>query len=214
MGGWCLLVLMLQAACATGVPGGMLRVETGGERQVPLEAAQQRVKLMPRSDFAPVRITQAEVKEALVRVVLQQRLKVGVREESSGGGRVRWVAWAPGEERGRSVEGGYARGCEARGRPGDCLFLMGADKQLGARGRFMLGVSLALAPALEAAGGELRQVSAQAMTSLLLGLSLYLVMLMAPEPVSKGLALGMTLWLWGYLGAELWGLIVATRVLW
>ncbi|MCY1076804.1 AHH domain-containing protein [Archangium sp. miwbw1] len=52
------------------------------------------------------------------------------------------------------------------------------------------------------------------MTALLAGLSLYLVALMAPEPISKSLALAMTLFLWGYLGHELWGLISATKQLW
>jgi hypothetical protein len=37
---------------------------------------------------------------------------------------------------------------------------------------------------------------------------------MAPEPISKSLAIAMTLFLWGYLGTELWGLISATSRLW
>ncbi|HZI04147.1 MAG TPA: AHH domain-containing protein, partial [Archangium sp.] len=72
----------------------------------------------------------------------------------------------------------------------------------------------ALTPALEAATGVLRDYSAHAMTALLTGLSLYLVVLMAPEPISKSLALAMTLFLWGYLGLELWELISATNDLW
>jgi len=52
------------------------------------------------------------------------------------------------------------------------------------------------------------------MTTLLTGLSIYLLALLAPEPMSKSLAIGMTLFLWGYLGKELWGLISATEELW
>lgn len=43
---------------------------------------------------------------------------------------------------------------------------------------------------------------------------LYLALWLLPEPISKGLALAMTLFLWGYLGHEFWGLISATRDLW
>jgi hypothetical protein len=65
-----------------------------------------------------------------------------------------------------------------------------------------------------AATGVLQDYSQHAMTALLLGLSLYLVVLMAPEPISKGLAIAMTVALWSYLGRELWGLISATEELW
>jgi hypothetical protein len=88
------------------------------------------------------------------------------------------------------------------------------DATLGHHDRFALALGLALTPAMEASTGVLRDFSAHAMTALLTGLSLYLVALMAPEPVSKGLALAMTLFLWSYLGHELWGLISATRQLW
>ncbi|HYO66306.1 MAG TPA: AHH domain-containing protein [Archangium sp.] len=116
-----------------------------------------------------------------------------------------------------SIEGGYARLCERRGSPGDCFWLLGDgpdDTTLSHHDRFALALGLALTPAVEAATGVLRDFSTQAMTALLTGLSLYLVVLMAPEPMSKGLALAMTLFLWSYLGHELWGLISATRQLW
>jgi hypothetical protein len=85
---------------------------------------------------------------------------------------------------------------------------------LGHRDRFALALGLALSPAVEAATGVLQDASAHAMTALLTGLSLYLVVLMAPEPISKGLALAMTVFLWAYLGHEFWGLISATKRLW
>ena len=112
---------------------------------------------------------------------------------------------------------GATRLCERRGAPGDCFWLLGDgpdDTTLSHRDRFALALSLALTPAVEAATGVLQDFSASAMTALLSGLSLYLLVLMAPEPMSKSLAIAMTLFLWGYLGKELWGLISATHQLW
>jgi len=115
------------------------------------------------------------------------------------------------------VSKGATRLCERRGAPGDCFWLLGDgpdDTTLSHRDRFALALSLALTPAVEAATGVLQDFSASAMTALLSGLSLYLLVLMAPEPMSKSLAIAMTLFLWGYLGKELWGLISATHQLW
>ncbi|XWX18236.1 AHH domain-containing protein [Melittangium boletus] len=131
----------------------------------------------------------------------------------------RWVraSWPPNGAGDFSVEGGYARLCERRGAPGDCFWLLGDgphDTTLSHPDRFALALGLALTPALEAATGVLRDSSAHALTMLLTGLSLYLLVLMAPEPISKGLALTMTLFLWGYLGGELWDVLSATKELW
>lgn len=52
------------------------------------------------------------------------------------------------------------------------------------------------------------------MTTLLMGLSLYLASIVVPEPLSKGVAVAMTLFLWGYLGHEFWGMLLATKQLW
>jgi hypothetical protein len=74
---------------------------------------------------------------------------------------------------------------------------------------------LSLGPAMEGAAGVLGEFSEQALPAVCLGLSLYLVMLVFPDPlISKGLGAAMTLLLWSYLGTELWGLITATKRLW
>jgi hypothetical protein len=183
----------------------------------PPPTPRQYVTLTPSSDFAPVQVSDLEFREAFTQLVLEVPLRVATRPSRPLAGRLVLASWPPGDVGDSSVEGGYARLCERRGSPGDCFWLMGDgphDTTLGHSDRFALALSLALTPAVEAATGVLQDFSASAMTTLLTGLSIYLLALLAPEPMSKSLAIGMTLFLWGYLGKELWGLISATEELW
>jgi hypothetical protein len=218
LGGWFLLVLFL-SACATGVPpGGRLMGSNYRSRSLtPPPAPKEDVTLTPSSDFAPVQVSDTQLRDAFTQFVLEVPLRVATRPARPLAGRLVRASWPSGGAADSSVEGGYARLCERRGSPGDCFWLLGDgphDTTLGPRDRFALALGLSLTPALEAATGVLQDFSAHAMTALLSGLSLYLLVLMAPEPVSKGLALAMTLFLWGYLGHELWELISATKDLW
>ncbi|QRN93001.1 AHH domain-containing protein [Archangium violaceum] len=218
LGGWFLLVLILQSACVTGTPHGSLLVGHRYNGLTPPPAPREYVTLTPSSDFAPVQVSDTEFREAFTQFILEVPLRVvATRPARPLAGRLVLASWPPGGAGDSSVEGGYARLCERRGSPGDCFWLLGDgpdDTTLSHRDRFALALSLALTPAVEAATGVLRDFSATAMTTLLTGLSIYLLVLMAPEPMSKGLAIAMTLFLWGYLGKELWGLISATEQLW
>ncbi|KFA86779.1 hypothetical protein Q664_52225 [Archangium violaceum Cb vi76] len=183
----------------------------------PPPAPTEHVTLTPSNDFAPVQVSDTRFREAFTQLVLEVPLRVTTRPaQPLASGLV--LASCPSDGAGdASVEGGYLRLCERRGSPGDCFRLLGDgphDTTLSHHDRFLLALGLALTPAVEAATGVLRDFSAQAMTALLTGLSLYLVALIAPEPISKSLALAMTLFLWGYLGMELWDLISATKDLW
>ncbi len=216
-GGWFLLVLFLQSACTTGVSRGVLTAGYGDKSPVPPQVPRVFVTLSPSSDFAPVQVSDTEFREAFTQLVLEAPLRIATRPAEPLAGRLVLSSWPPGRSVDSSVEAGYARLCERRGSPGDCFWLLGDgphDTTLGHQDRFALALSLALAPAVEAATGVLQDFSASAMTTLLTGLSLYLVVLMAPEPISKSLAIAMTLFLWGYLGKELWGLVSATEQLW
>jgi hypothetical protein len=217
LGGWFLLVLFLQAACATSVPRGGMLVSYRHHSLTPPPAPRQSVTLTPSSDFGPVQVSDTEFREAFTQLVLEVPLRVAPRPTRPLAGRLVLASWPSSGAADSSVEGGYARLCERRNSPGDCFWLMGDgpdDTTLSHQDRFALALSLALTPAVEAATGVLQDFSQHAMTALLTGLSLYLVVLMAPEPISKGLAIAMTLFLWGYLGHELWGLISATKDLW
>jgi len=194
-----------------------MRVGHPSGSRTPSPAPRESVTLTPASDFAPVQVSDAEFREAFTQLVLQVPLRVAPRPTRPLAGRLVLASWPSGGAGDSSVEGGYALLCERRGAPGDCFWLLGDgpdDTTLSHRDRFALALSLALTPAVEAATGVLQDFSASAMTTLFSGLSLYLLVLMAPEPMSKSLAIAMTLFLWGYLGKELWGLISATEQLW
>ncbi|HYO73427.1 MAG TPA: AHH domain-containing protein [Archangium sp.] len=216
VGAWALLILF-QFACATGTPRGGFLVGYRHNLLTPPPTPKEYVTLTPSTDFASVQVSDMQLREAFTQFVLESPLRVAARPSLPLAGRLVLASWSAEGARDSSVEGGYARLCEQRGSPGDCFWLLGDgphDTRLSHPDKFMLALSLALTPALEAATGVLRDSSAHAMTALLTGLSLYLVVLMAPEPISKGLALAMTLFLWGYLGVELWELISATKDLW
>lgn len=214
---WLLLALFLQSACATGTPQGGFLVGYRYSPLTPPSAPREDVTLTPSSGFASVQVSDAEFREAFTQLVLEVPLGVVTRPIRPLASHLLLASWPPSGAGDSSIEGGYARLCERRGSPGDCFWLLGDgphDTTLSHRDRFALALSLALTPAMEAATGVLQDFSEHAMTTLLSGLSLYLVVLMAPEPISKGLALAMTLFLWGYLGHEFWGLISATKQLW
>ncbi|WP_239576863.1 AHH domain-containing protein [Archangium primigenium] len=190
-----LLLLFLQAACVTGSSRG----------------------LTSRRDHSPVQVSDLEFRHAFTRLLLDVPLRITDASPRPGVVRLRRAIWPSNAVGDASVEAGYARWCARRGSPGDCFLLLGEgpyDATLGQRDRFILALGLAFTPSVEAAMGVLRDFSREAMTVMVTGLSLYLVVLLAPEPLSKGLATAMTLFLWGYLGHELWGLISATTQLW
>lgn len=170
------------------------------------------------SDFASVEMPEAEFREAFTQFLLEVPLPVASRPSKPQGGELVLASWQTKDARGTDVEWGYARLCERRGTPGDCHSLMGDgphDTTLSDLDRFALGIILAIGPAMESASGVLEEFSAHAMTAVCTGLSLYLMMLLFPDPtITKGIGAAMTLFLWGYLGAELWGLISATERLW
>jgi hypothetical protein len=214
------LIALVFSGCATGVaPGGRMRGSGVRYRSLaPAPAPGELVTVTTRSDFAPVEVSEAEFREAFTRLVLEVPLRVEARPSRPRGGGLVRTAWRQGDTRWGDVERGYARECERRGTPGDCRSLLGEgpqDTTLSEGDRFTLGLMLSLGPAMEGAAGVLGEFSEQAVTAVCTGLSLYLFMLVFPDPViTKGVGVAMTLFLWGYLGVELWGLIAATKQLW
>ena len=110
----------------------------------------------------------------------------------------------------------YGRLCERGGTPGDCLALFEDGPGLDGEDKRDLALALSVNTALEALDAEVRATFSATQLSTMVSLTLagYLALLVAPEPVSKGVAAALTLLMWGYLGWELLDLVRAYFQLW
>ncbi|WP_375770878.1 hypothetical protein NR798_08255 [Archangium gephyra] len=211
---WCprLGVLALAASvllvgCATAAPP-VSQAAVGGEERV--------FATLP-TDFAPVQVGDAEFSAAMAGLVLEMPLRVAPapvpmrpgRRYALASGALGRQACQP--ELARS----YGRFCERRGTPGDCLSLFEDGSCLQDDDRRRIALALAVEPALEGVSAEVRAMldptRVAAMASLTI--SAYMALLVAPEPLSKGVATAFTVLLWSYLGTEMWGLIEGWLVL-
>ena len=79
-----------------------------------------------------------------------------------------------------------------------------------------IALALSVSTALEARDAELRTLfsTAQLWSTLSLTLTGYMALLVAPEPISKGVAAALTVLMWGYLGWEFFDLLRAYFQLW
>ena len=104
----------------------------------------------------------------------------------------------------------YGRWCERKRRLGDCLSLLKGGPSLDADGRYTLAFAIAVDSVWEEtrlALGEMVEEQAVVAT-LYSAAAMYLMLWAVPEPVSKGLAAGLTVGLMAYLGVDtVWGLM-------
>jgi hypothetical protein len=105
----------------------------------------------------------------------------------------------------------YGRLCEQRGTPGDCFTLFDDGPSLQDDDKRSLAMALAVGPALEGVDAEVRALldPTQVLATVSITLSAYMALLVAPEPVTKGVAATFAVLLWGYLGFEFFELIRA-----
>jgi hypothetical protein len=99
----------------------------------------------------------------------------------------------------------YRRWCErVKGRPGDCLCLLEDGTILGSDAKYSLALALAMGSVLEGMNEAFKgMVSDRAVISTTLSMvTMYLMFLILPEPVSKGAAAAMTVAMIGYVGID------------
>ncbi|WP_204485800.1 AHH domain-containing protein [Archangium primigenium] len=110
----------------------------------------------------------------------------------------------------------YGLHCERSGTPGDCLGLFEDGPGLDGGDKRDLALALSVGTALESLDAEVRATFSATRLSLVVGITLagYLALLVAPEPISKGVASALALLMWGYLGWEFLDLIQAYLQLW
>jgi hypothetical protein len=163
------------------------------------------------TDFAPVRIGDAEFRTALVGLVLDMPLRVASSAPVRRGGLAPGSGGSGGEAWQSELARSYERSCEQRRTPGDCLTLFDDGPYLQDDDKRRIALALAVGPALEGVDAELRAMldPTRVLATVSITLTGYMALLLAPEPVSKGVAAAFTVLLWGYLGFEFFDLVRA-----
>jgi hypothetical protein len=164
------------------------------------------------TDFEPVRVGDAELEAALVTLVLEMPLRVARSAPMRpGGGLAPGSGGSGGETWHSDLTPSYGRMCERRGAPGDCLTLLDDGPLLQADDKRAIAMALAVGPALEGVNAEVRAMldPTRVLATLSIAITGYMALLLAPEPVSKGVAAAFSVLLWGYLGWEFFDLIRA-----
>ncbi|QRK06784.1 hypothetical protein JQX13_43090 [Archangium violaceum] len=227
MGTLALVALVLLGACVTGTPSDGRQMAYLDQRPTPRQPSEMRGQAnevrgeegnsalifarLP-TDFAPVRIGDAEFKAALVKQVLDMPLRVASSAPvQRGGGLAPGSGGAGGDAWQTELARAYERHCGQRRTPGDCLTLFDDGPYLQDDDKRSIAMALAVGPALEGVDAELRATldPTRVLATVSISLTAYMALLVAPEPVSKGVAAAFTVLLWGYLGFEFFDLIRA-----
>jgi hypothetical protein len=200
-GALALAVLVLLSACATRVPSSPPRSEP------------EHVFTPLPTDFAPVQLDEAEFQLALAGLLLEEPLRLASSGRPLYASRTLALAspGLTGEAWRSELARSYGRFCEHRGTPGDCLTLFEDGPHLRADDKRALALALAVGPALEGLDAEVRDMLSptRILATVSVCIGAWLALLVAPEPLSKGVAAAATVLLWGYLGWEFFELIDA-----
>ena len=192
------VLLMLAAGCAT-------------TRTVNLDIGQGVPIVYTPVESDPVEIDEDEFKQAVARLVLDLRLNVGL-EEPDHGDRFSLLASRDGVvdgALGRTVPSSYERICHQQGDPSGCLSLLAGGFTLGPMERRMMALFFAFDTVWDGVEDAVRDLAnpaaLRAMVVSIIGSAL--VMLVAPEPVTKLIAIALTASLIAYLGTgPVWNL--------
>jgi hypothetical protein len=167
------------------------------------------------TDFAPVRVSDAEFSAAMTTLWLNMPLRLAASRPPVYVGRRLALASAPlsGKAWQSELAQSYGRHCERCGTPGDCLTLFEDGPGFQDDDKRSLALALAVGPALEGVNAEVRAMldPARMLAMVSIGITVYMALLLAPvpEPVTKGAALVFSAALWGYLGYEFFDLLRA-----
>jgi hypothetical protein len=225
VGALALAALMLATACATGAPMGAAgyRYRPSDQYDSPEAGALETeadngdqgeaVFTQLPTDFAPVQVSDSEFTAALTTFWLDVPLRVATSLPPLYVGRRLALASVPlsGEAWQSDLAQSYGRYCERCGTPGDCLTLFDDGPHLQVNDKRSIALALAVGPALEGVGAELRAMlnPTRVLATLSFTITAYMALLLAPEPVTKGAALVFSAAMWAYLGWEFFNLLRA-----
>ncbi len=216
-----LVVLVLQAACATGrtLGGPVIGMQSPSLMPLPSSETRARWKEEPTAreaervvvalpvDFRPVEVTEEQFTSALAELVLTMPLRVARAPAplSSRHALVLATGQLPSHEWQVELTQDYGGFCARRGTHGDCLELFDNGPHWEDKDKSRIAVALAVGPALEALDEELRGILSpdQLWKTVSISISAYIALLFIPEPTTKALAGAFGLLLWAYLGWEL-----------
>lgn len=159
----------------------------------------------------PIEIGQDEFSRAVAQLVLDMRLDVAFREVEEDGRRS-LLASSGGlvdGARGRSVPSAYEHICQRQDEPHSCLSMLAGGFSLGPSERRVLALYFALDTVWVGVEDAIRDMvnpaALRAMVTTIIGTAL--VMLVAPEPITKVIAIALTASLIAYLGTgPVWNL--------
>ncbi|MBZ4419446.1 AHH domain-containing protein [Myxococcus sp. RHSTA-1-4] len=184
-------LLMLATGCAT-------------TRVVNLDTGQGAPIVYTPIESDPVEISEEEFKNAVTQLVLDMELNVALNEFERGDSRS-LLASAGGivdGAQGRTVSPSYERICQRQSDPSSCLSLLAGGFTLGPMERRMMALYFALDTVWEGVEEAIKDLTnpaaLRAMITTMIGTAL--VMLVAPEPVTKLIAIALTASLIAYLG--------------
>ena len=191
-------LLVLAAGCAT-------------TRVVKLNTGQGAPIVYTPVESDPVEISEEEFKSVVTQLVLDLKLNVALNEAERDDGRS-LLASAGGivdGAQGRTVPSSYERICQRQSEPDNCLSLNTGGFALGVMERRMLALYFALDAVWEGVEEAIKDlanpVALRAMVTAMIGTAL--VMIVAPEPVTKVIAIALTASLIAYLGSgPVWNL--------
>ncbi|RKH32798.1 hypothetical protein D7Y13_07510 [Corallococcus praedator] len=190
-------LLLLMTGCATA-------------RVVNLDTGQGKPIVYTPVETAPVKIDEEAFKDAVTRLILDMKLEVALPEAAQEGRSLLASTGGIVEgARGRPVAGSDERICQRQGDPGRCLGLLPGGFALGPMERRMMALSFALDTVWEGVEEALEDLlnpaALRVMVTSMIGSAL--VMLVAPEPITKAIALALTASLIAYLGTgPVWNL--------
>ncbi|WPB74618.1 hypothetical protein KYC5002_37115 [Archangium violaceum] len=207
--------LMLFTACATGAHSraGMTYRDRSPVAEAEATGVDESVLFNLPTDFQPVKVSDSELTAALTTLWLHVPLRVSTSCPPLYVGRKLALVSAPvtGAAWQSELARSYERFCERRGTPGDCLTLFDDGPHLQAGDKRSMALALAVGPALEGLDAEVRAMlnPTRVLATLSFTITAYMALLIAPEPVTKGVALAFSTLMWAYLGWEFFDLLSA-----
>jgi hypothetical protein len=215
-----LVVLVLQAACATGRPLSSTGLGMHERSQVPPLSSEIRafgaaeraaregspLRFSVPVDVSPLEVSEEEIAQTLATLLLHTPLPIAQGLQAPPLRHSVHFASAnlPGSSWQARLTYDYGAFCQHRTTPGDCLSVFDNGTDWEDKDKVRLALSLAVNPAREGLDGELRRMlsTGHLWNAIAVAIASYTALLFLPEPTSKFVAAGFGVLVWLYLGWE------------